>query len=239
MCLAAYLGCNGRLFENPGWLAESEALTDPSDTNTPHMKSPTHRSSPVLTTSRNNKNPNIHMHSIATWKYLFRRSSAISSWLVDTCVSRNAGRRSLLNLNVSRGDTGSHIYMQHVWLLNTSLSHMPFKRYCSLCLFGKHLFRDVTFSADNDPDLCIPFVKISPSDCAPLKINAVTTAAAHKRISRLNPEVCVRFISCAETDWGVIKVFICFTRTSRYIWHHLTPTGVFTFSKVSLSETFS
>lgn len=99
---------------------------------------------------------------------------------MHTCVSPNADWRSLLNLNVSRGDTGGHIYMQCVRPLNTSLSHMPFKRYCSLCLFGKHLSRDVTFSADSDPDLCIPFVKISTPDCAPLKINTVTTAAAHR-----------------------------------------------------------
>lgn len=165
----------------------------------------------------------------------FHRRSEISSWLVDTCVSPNVDRRSLPNLNVSRGDAGSHIYMQRVRPLNTSLSHMPFERYCSLCLFGNHLSRDVTFSADNDPDLCLP--------CAPLKINTVTTAADHRipclrdaghvsvatryivglgwTLGRIH--IWVHFCTCAQADWSVIKVFVCFTWTSRYIWDHLTP----------------
>lgn len=39
----------------------------------------------------------------------------------------------------------------------TELSHdyMPLKRYCSFCLVGKHLSRDVTLTADKDSDLCI------------------------------------------------------------------------------------
>lgn len=77
------------------------------------------------------------------------------------------------SLNVSRGDRGSHISTQRLWPLNTSLSHTLFTRYCSLCLFGKHLSADMTLSANKDPDLFLLFVKISllvnintvPSEC--------------------------------------------------------------------------
>lgn len=62
----------------------------------------------------------------------------------------------LLNQIVSEGDRGVHIYMQ-VRHPHTAVSHdyMPLKRYCSLCLVGKHLSRDVTLAADKDSDLCI------------------------------------------------------------------------------------
>lgn len=58
---------------------------------------------------------------------------------------------------VTQGDRGSHIYMQRGRRQYTALSHgyMPSKRYCSFCLFGKHLSRDVTPAADKDSDLCI------------------------------------------------------------------------------------
>lgn len=62
----------------------------------------------------------------------------------------------LLNQIVSEGDRGVHIYMQ-VRHPHTAVSHdyMPLKRYCSLCLVGKHLSRDVTLAADKHSDLCI------------------------------------------------------------------------------------
>lgn len=73
------------------------------------------------------------------------------------CIVPHADAEVLLNQNVSQGDRSIHIYMQRGRHPYTALSHdhMPLKRYCSFCLVGKHLSRDVTLAADKDSDLCI------------------------------------------------------------------------------------
>ncbi len=65
-----------------------------------------------------------------------------------------------------------------------ALSHdyMPLKRYCSFCLVGKHLSRDVTLAADKDSDLCI-ILSVNTThtfqlhNVAALKTNMLPTAA--------------------------------------------------------------
>ena len=95
------------------------------------------------------------------------------------CVIPHGGPEVLLNQNVSQGDRGSHIYMQRGRHPYAALSHdyMPLKRYCSFCLVGKHLSRDVTLTADKDSDLCI-ILSVNTSHTAPwYKVKALKTNA--------------------------------------------------------------